>query len=190
MKKGIAHGDGISLRVMLELEKIIGKERTNAMCNCCNNTNNNNNLKDDVNIKDNNNTNSSIPTFDINDADLPWWTSVSSYDSKHDQEERVKEFVNFTRYCEDEFPIFVGHSLFFKQFYSSRISTFLEKNKPNLSSNMKKFRLSNATILAVTLKYSDKPDDDGCSEATLVDADLLFGGGFHGSEDHLTTNSI
>ena len=38
--------------------------------------------------------------------------------------------------------VFVGHSLFFKAFYSKRISKLMNKKRPHLSANLKRFRLS------------------------------------------------
>jgi hypothetical protein len=90
----------------------------------------------------------------------------------------VREFITFSRHCDYNLPVFVGHSLFFKEFCSKRISAVMCRKRPHLSANLKRYRLSNASLLAVTVKYADL--DNGCSEAVVVDADLIFGGGFHG----------
>jgi len=116
---------------------------------------------------------------DTTSADTPWWTAISSFDNEKDQLERIREFITFTRYCPHTMPVFVGHSLFFRSFYCKRISKVMSRKRPNLSANMKKYKLSNATLLAVTVKYHDL--DSGDSEALILDADILFGGGFHGA---------
>ena len=117
-----------------------------------------------------------------NDAVSPWWTPMSSFDTKEDQQERVNEFLNFVQYCGDEFPIFVGHSLFFKLFYSKRISKILSSYRPELAANLKRHKLSNATVLAVTVQFADTQNP-----SEICDAELVFGGGFHiddRAEDH------
>jgi hypothetical protein len=116
------------------------------------------------------------------DADQPWWTGISSFENSKEQLDRVQEFLTFTRYCPNSMPVFVGHSLFFKAFYSKRISTIMARKRPNLTANLRRYRLSNATLLVVTVKYTDL--DSGASEALILDADLLFGGGFHGAAHH------
>lgn len=132
--------------------------------------------------------------FDINDADQPWWTPMSGFENDKEQQDRVIEFITFTRYCKHKLPVFVGHSLFFKAFYSKRVSTMLAHKRPLLSDSLKRYRLSNASLLAVTVLYVDKPNhvtnkshsnnrtSSGCSDCVIVDADLIFGGGFHGIE--------
>ena len=114
----------------------------------------------------------------VNDAETPWWTPVTSFDNKQDQNDRLEEFEQYLRFCDAKNPIFVGHSLFFKLFYSTRITGVLKSNRPELYSNLKKFRLGNASVLAVTVIFS-KNDN-----AFILDADVLFGGGFHGQESH------
>eukprot|EP01035_Chromulina_nebulosa_P019502 gene19502-25393_t len=80
-----------------------------------------------------------------------------------------------------ELTAIIGHSLFFKLFYKSRISSTLRKYRPELASNLKKYRLSNATILACTIEFIDNVNNTGRCEASILDADLIFGGGFHGT---------
>lgn len=115
---------------------------------------------------------------DVNDAATQWWTSVSGFENSREQLDRVREFITFSRYCDYNLPVYVGHSLFFKAFCSKRISAVMCRKRPYLSANLKRYRLSNASLLAVTVKYTDL--DNGCSEAVIIDADLIFGGGFHG----------
>lgn len=160
---GIAIGDAIEKRVRSEVAMVLGAKRADELV--------------------------SIP-FDINDTNNPWWTDMASYDSEKEQQERVQEFLTFSRFCESKIPVFVGHSLFFKAFYSRRISDELLKNRKHLSEHLKKFRLSNASMMAVTVAYLDK--ENGMSDAVIIDADLIFGGGFHGSLtiDEINAKSI
>jgi hypothetical protein len=116
---------------------------------------------------------------DTSSADQPWWTHMSTFDNEKAQLERVREFLTFSRYCPHAVPVFVGHSLFFRHFYSKRIANIMCRKRPNLSANMKRFKLGNATLLAVTVKYYDL--EAGSSDALILDADVLFGGGFHGA---------
>jgi hypothetical protein len=101
-----------------------------------------------------------------NDASSQWWTAISSFDNKDDQKERINEFLSFVRYCGDENPIFVGHSLFFKLFYSRRVSAYLTAGRPDLAANLKRYKLRNATVLAVTVVFG---------EDTIYDAEVIFG---------------
>eukprot|EP00598_Pedospumella_elongata_P005723 CAMPEP_0184980830 /NCGR_PEP_ID=MMETSP1098-20130426/10714_1 /TAXON_ID=89044 /ORGANISM="Spumella elongata, Strain CCAP 955/1" /LENGTH=577 /DNA_ID=CAMNT_0027504313 /DNA_START=415 /DNA_END=2148 /DNA_ORIENTATION=- len=149
---GIEFGPGIMRRVKTELQLTMGVARAHEVFD---------------NVK-----------VDVNDADQPWWTAISSFENEKDQLERVREFVTFSRYCGHGLPVFVGHSLFFKAFYSKRVSAVLARKRPHLSANLKRYRLSNATLLAVTVRYRDL--ENGSSEAVILDADLPFGGGFHG----------
>ena len=149
---GIECGAGIMRRVKTELQLAMGVARAHEVTD--------------------------FVKTDVNDADTPWWTGVSSFENDRDQLERVREFITYSRYCPHNLPVFVGHSLFFKAFCSKRISAVMSRKRPHLSANLKKYRLSNATLLAVTVRYLDL--DNGCSEAVILDADLLFGGGFHG----------
>jgi hypothetical protein len=101
-----------------------------------------------------------------NDAMTQWWTSMSSFDSKEEQKDRINEFLSFVQYCGDENPIFVGHSLFFKLFYSRRVSDYLENGRPDLANNLKRYKLRNATVLAVTVIFG---------EDHIYDAEIIFG---------------
>lgn len=158
---GIETGDGIGRRAMAELSAILGPQRAAELL--------------DLHLH-------------INDTDQVWWTPMASYDSERDQQSRIREFVTFMRYEESKIPIVVGHSLFFKAFYSKRISHSLMQNRKYLSHNLQKFRLSNASMLAVTVAFGDV--DNGCSEALLLDADLIFGGGFHAPGNQGNRNSL
>jgi len=157
---GIAHGDAIRERVKTEFTKIVGPHKTEEMM---------------------------LDLLYSNDAVHPWWTPIQTFDTKTDQLERIQEFVNFTRYCGD-MPIFVGHSLFFRLFCSQRVSSTLMKNRPALASNLRRYKLSNATLIAIALKYYDDVEGGGKCDAEIVDADLIFDGGFHGGDDHESLN--
>jgi hypothetical protein len=126
-----------------------------------------------------------LDSLHADDAMSTWWTGVSSFDNKIDQAERVGEFISFARYCEAQYPIFVGHSLFFKLFYSKHVSDFLSMIRPELSENLKTCRLGNANVLAVTVLFSSTSDLD----CTLLDADLIFGNGFQKHGHSSTTNT-
>lgn len=130
-----------------------------------------------------------------NDCNQLWWTLLHSYDSEQNQQERIKEFLTLARYGDAQLPIFVGHSLFFKAFYCKHISASLLRDRPELSENLKRFRLGNGTLLAVTVLFKDVGTfsalNGGPQETyaqamhsdfdyEVVDADLPFGGGFHG----------
>jgi hypothetical protein len=147
---GIEVGEAITKRVRAELTAYVGPARTEQLTH---------------------------RPIHVNDADQVWWTPMSSHDTERDQQERVMEFLTFSRYCDSKIPVFVGHSLFFRAFYSKRVSNRLLINRRQLSENLKRFRLSNASMLAVTVAY--KEIEGGCSEAVMLDADLIFGGGFH-----------
>lgn len=150
---GVECGDGIEHRLRAEMASILGYPRAEEL--------------------------TKIPII-INDCNQPWWTPLAGHDSEKEQQERVREFLTFIRYCDSQVPVFVGHSLFFKAFYSKRVSNDLLKNRRALSENLKKFRLSNAALLAVTVTFHHYQGGGGQSEAIMIDADLIFGGSFHG----------
>jgi hypothetical protein len=158
---GIEVGEGVERRVRAELSAILGARRADELLSC---------------------------PLDVNDSDQMWWTPMSSHDTERDQQDRIVEFLTFSRYCESKIPVFVGHSLFFRAFYSKRVSKRLLINRGQLSENLKRFRLSNASMLAVTVAYKD--NKDGSSEAVMLDADLIFGGGFHGPSSSSSTAAM
>lgn len=149
---GVAFGPAISERVSTELESKLGRSRTEHI---------------------------TAPHIHYNDASQTWWTQLSSFDTAQDQHERIGDFISFSRHCDSQYPIFVGHSLFFKAFYSRRLSPIIERIRPELSENLKKFRLGNASVLALTVLYSGTKD----TECTILDADLIFGTGFQKHAD-------
>lgn len=150
---GVECGDGIEHRLRAEMASILGYPRAEEL--------------------------TKIPII-INDCNQPWWTPIAGHDSEKEQQERVREFLTFIHYCDSQVPVVVGHSLFFKAFYSKRVSNDLLKNRRALSENLKKFRLSNAALLAVTVTFHHYQGGGGQSEAIMIDADLIFGGSFHG----------
>lgn len=146
---GICYGDAIRQRVQSELLSVVDRpEKVDAI------------MKTHLHV---------------NDAQLPWWTPQSTFDSKADVDKRVDEVLNFIRYEEFETAIFVGHSLFFKRLCSRHVSHELLRNRPELAANLKKHKLSNATVLAATIRFSD----DKSTRPRIKDAELMFGGRFH-----------
>ena len=77
-------------------------------------------------------------------------------------------------HVQDENPIFVGHSLFFRSFYSRHLSEDLIQNRPELAEKMMKYKLGNASVLAVCVDF---PDND-YNIPVIVDADVLFNSDF------------
>jgi len=150
---GVESGEGIEHRLRAELASVVGQTRAEEL--------------------------TKVPII-VNDCNQPWWTPMAGHDSEKEQQERVREFLTFVRYCDSQVPVIVGHSLFFKAFYSKRVSNDLMKNRRALSENLKKFRLSNAALLAVTVTFHHYQGGGGQSEAIMIDADLIFGGSFHG----------
>lgn len=111
--------------------------------------------------------------FDFGDADEHWWTNQSTRDTSTEVDERIDEFLRHSRYCGAPIPVYVGHSLFFKDFYSKRVAKVLELNRPEMAKNMK-HKLDNAVMMAVKVTYTGVK-----GEAQIVDAALMFGGNFH-----------
>lgn len=110
-----------------------------------------------------------LPVIDHSDAQgqwwsLPWW---SMSEDKEVVQQRVRDFLAFVRSCEGT-PIFVGHSQFFKAFYSTRISENFQGD-PETSANMKKYRLGNATVLAVEVSFENNE-----KVAEIINAEVLF----------------
>ena len=98
--------------------------------------------------------------YALHDAELHWWTDINHYEGKRLMNDRMCEFLDFAQFCEAETPIFVGHSNFFRHFYANHMSEVVEYNRPHLAADMRKFRLSNACCLAVTVLFEDEEDDD------------------------------
>jgi hypothetical protein len=126
--------------------------------------------------------------INYNDTLYPWWTSFAAFDSKSEAQSRELEFLNYLQHCGDDYPIFVGHSLYFRNFYSKRISRSLALKRPRIAEELTKLKLSNATVLALTIHFGD--DSGGWPvgfsreksvprRSQIVDAELIFGNGFH-----------
>jgi hypothetical protein len=109
----------------------------------------------------------------VGDANNQWWTSVRSHDSEEEIEKRVMDFLQLARFGPLQTPCFVGHSLFFKFMYSRKMSDALVAAKPQLADKMKKFKLDNATMMYLEFDFADEDNPE------IVDAELMFGGGFH-----------
>ena len=131
-----------------------------------------------------------------------------SYDSEADVAERIEDFFLFNRYFStqsEDACIFVGHSMFFKTLCKKMSSTLL-RNRPILADKLRRFKLGNGSVLAVTVRYGGGGDgsvgggSDGSgkreagssgrgggsgrgvadlSDAYIEDAVLLMGGSFH-----------
>jgi hypothetical protein len=141
--------------------------------------------------------------INVNDALFPWWTTLSSFDGKQDAVARELKFLNYVQHSGDKFPIFVGHSLFFRHFYSRRVSvkSLSAKGRPNLAQELKKYKLSNCTVLALTIEFGEDCSvgggllpqflaqasnvaSNGSStrirkKSRIIDAELIFGNGMH-----------
>jgi len=134
--------------------------------------------------------------FHIGDCDSQWWSPAASFEGNAEVDERVMDFLSLVRYCPHHTPIFVGHSLFFKALCSTRVSRMLDKNRPLLAERLGSQRLANATVLALTVVFTDDATGGGSvsagaagpktDEAVILDADVLFGGSFaaHGHHHH------
>ncbi len=140
----------------------------------------------------------------LHDADVHWWTDINHFEGNLGVEDRTSDFIRSAFYCESATPIFVGHSNFFRYFCSKHLSDAIKVNRPILSSNLEKFRLSNATMLAVTILFEppreesqvdntplsvgahkvhlgslDRPRHDR-HKAIILDADIIFHDAFTG----------
>jgi len=98
--------------------------------------------------------------FNVKDAELHWWTDFNHYEGKRAMNDRMCEFLDFAQFCEAETPIFVGHSNFFRCFYSNYLSEVVEYNRPALCHDLRQFRLANACCLAVTVLFEEDEDDE------------------------------
>ena len=135
--------------------------------------------------------------FHILDAELHWWTDIHHYEGKREMNDRMCEFLDFAQFCEAEFPIFVGHSNFFRYFYSNYMSEVVQYNRPYLCANLRHFRLANACCLAVTVLFEEEEDEESNNNhelnrgsthgsrgsdyvarnkhsARIIDADIIF----------------
>lgn len=108
----------------------------------------------------------------LGDATAPWWTPGNTYDSEKNIQSRIEDWLDFVRFHEAQTPVFVGHSLFFKAFYSRRMSAAFKRAKPELAAKMAKHKLGNAVMMYVEVDFSGKTPE-------ITDAHILFGGGFH-----------
>lgn len=105
----------------------------------------------------------------VGDANHKWWNSLKN--SEAEVEERVQDLLNFIRYSESSYPIFVGHSLFFK-FLCKRVGKHLKSTSPLYAATMLKHRLNNGALLYVEIDFSE-------SNPVICDAALLLGSSFH-----------
>jgi len=110
--------------------------------------------------------------FHVSDAELHWWTDFNHYEGKRAMNDRMCEFLDFAQFCEAKTPIFVGHSNFFRYFYSNYLSEVVEYNRPALCHDLRQFRLANACCLAVTVLFEEdeEEENDVPSAGTSIDA--------------------
>ena len=126
---------------------------------------------------------------------------ISIFDSQQEQQARIHEFISFIRYCTNNTPttaptdnyntknnnnnnpnytnntpIIIGHSLFFKQFYSTRLYELLKHTRPELYNMLynKQYKLTNCSVLVLSILFSHDNDE----ECVILDAEVLYGGGF------------
>ena len=73
-------------------------------------------------------------------------------------------------------PIIIGHSLFFKLFYSTRLSELLKHTRPELYNMLynNQYKLTNCSVLVLSILFSHDNDN----ECIILDAEVLYGGGF------------
>jgi broad specificity phosphatase PhoE len=105
--------------------------------------------------------------FDVLDAELHWWTDINHFEGKKEMNDRMCEFLDFAQFCEAKMPIFVGHSNFFRFFYSNYLSDIIQHNRPRLCADLRRNRLSNACGLAVTVLFEEEEDDEPVTLAEL-----------------------
>jgi broad specificity phosphatase PhoE len=98
--------------------------------------------------------------FNYGDAELHWWTDINHFEGKKEMNERMCEFIDFAQFTYEVNPIFVGHSNFFRYFYSNYLSDIISHNRPTLCADLRKNRLSNACGLAVTVLFEEEEDYD------------------------------
>ena len=109
----------------------------------------------------------------VDEWSLPWYSLSEKSD---DVQVRVREFLRFIRDCPAQAPIIVGHSQFFRAFYSTRISGAFAESNPDLCANLRRRRLGNGTVLAVTVKFTAVEKSATEAEAVITNAAILFEG--------------
>ena len=135
---------------------------------------------------------------DIADCGTPWWTSqvrvlaaqchafhfIScflfslQYESPKEQQHRLKEFLEFVHHNGHDTAIYVGHSHFYKDLCASIIGSKLPIIKPDIAIKLSKYKLSNASMLGLTIVFPHDSD-----VPFIEDASLLFGGDFVSGDD-------
>ena len=67
----------------------------------------------------------------------------------------MREFLSFERYNDSRTSIYVGHSLFFKAFYSKRVAKAFHQKHEELAAKMLRWKLDNAALIAITVEFFD-----------------------------------
>lgn len=112
-------------------------------------------------------------------------------ESKNDVDHRIVEFIKFIQYNNSSSCIFVGHSLFFKEFCNHFVGPALKRKHPELGEDMINHKMLNCTMLGMTIIFPQlqgnvpSAADVGSGKldlqayAYIDDATVLFGhGGF------------
>ena len=164
---------------------------TNTSSRCSTNTNTSNKSSNTTTSNSNTNSSSYISTSSY----------ISIFDSQQEQQARIHEFISFIRYCTNNTPttahtdnyntknnnnnnpnytnntpIIIGHSLFFKLFYSTRLSELLKHTRSELYNMLynKQYKLTNCSVLVLSILFSHDNDE----ECIILDAEVLYNGGF------------
>ena len=116
------------------------------------------------NTPTNNNTNATTTTTNT--------TNTNNYANNNNNTINTNSNSNYT----NNTPIIIGHSLFFKLFYSTRLSELLKHTRPELYNMLynKQYKLINCSVLVLSILFSH---DNDC-ECIILDAEVLYGGGF------------
>ena len=181
---------------------------TNTNNNYTNTSNYNYNTSNTYNTSSNTNDTSSnytgsnsYTTNTSNNSYISTSSYISIFDNQQEQQARIHEFISFIRYCTNnttpttattttsannssinnttytnDTPIIIGHSLFFKLFYSARLSELLKHTRPELYNMLynAKYKLTNCSVLVLSILFSHDND----YECIILDAEVLYGGGF------------
>lgn len=114
----------------------------------------------------------------VNDCSMPWWTGKLRSETDANIASRINEFLKHIQYSSGDTAIYVGHSLFFRQFCSHIVGPVIRNKKPELGENMAKFKLANSSMLALTIVFPDGHLKQGFVKPFVEDACLMFGSSF------------
>ena len=102
---------------------------------------------------------------------------------------RINEFLKHVQYSSGDTAVYVGHSLFFRQFCSHIVGPVIKNKKPELAENMSKFKLSNSSMIAITIVFPDGHLKQGFVKPFVEDACLMFDSSFDTTEERENVNS-